>query len=134
MDKSFDIPLHDIKPIVDITEYSLYYFIGISVAGIVLACGISYILYKWFVKRKVYNIRKEHHKLINQIDLNDTKNAAYALTMYGATFKNDGQRQTEMFQTIIQKLEKYKYKKTIDEKFDSETLGYIELYKEMLDV
>ena len=131
--QSYDIPLHDIKPIVDVQEYSLYYFLGISFLGVILFLGIAYLIYKWFVKRNAFNIRKEHLKLLNSLDLSDTKQSAYAITMFGATFKDDSPRHQEMYENITNRLELYKYKKEVKE-FDSEVIGYIKLYEGMIDV
>lgn len=131
--QNYTIPLHDIKPIVDVQEYSLYYLIGISTFVFILTCIIIYLIYKWLQKRKAFSIRKEHLRLINSLDLNDTKSSAYAITTYGYTFKDDSDRHQEMYENITSRLEVYKYKKEVDN-FDSEVLGYIELYKGMLDV
>ena len=131
--KQFDIPLHDIKPIVDVHEYSFYYFLGAVGGTIILVFGIAYLLYIWYKKRNAFNIRTHHLKLLNSLDLTDTKNSAYAISSYGFTFKDDSTRHVEMFNNLSQRLEDYKYRKNV-EKFDDETLGYIELYKEMLDV
>ncbi len=131
--QDYDIPLHDIKPIVDVHEYSLYYFLGVSGVAILLACGTLYLLYIWFKKRKRFNLRVEHKKLLSTLDFGDAKQAAYAITSYGATFKNDTPRHVEMYKNLSQRLEAYKYKKVVDG-LDKETLGYFELYKEMCDV
>ncbi|WP_415397976.1 hypothetical protein [Sulfurimonas sp. CS5] len=133
INKSFDIPLHDIKPIVDIQEYSLYIFLGISLVVLLIILGISYLIYKWIKARNAFNIRAEHFKIINSLDFSDTKNAAYTITSLGLTFRNDSQRHSEMYDNIAQRLEAYKYKKEVDE-FDSEVIGYIEVYKGMIDV
>ncbi len=130
--QSYDIPLHDIKPIVDVEEYSLYYFLGISIFVFILTCIIAYLIYNWFKNRKRFSLRKEHLRLINSLDLSDTKNSAYAITAYGHTFKDDSDRHKEMYENITSRLEVYKYKKEVDS-FDSEVLGYIELYRGMLD-
>lgn len=132
-EQSYDIPLHDIKPIVEIEEYSFYYFLGASLLVIVFIFAVAYILYKWLKKRNVYNVRKEHFKLLNGLNLDDTKQSAYDITHYGATFKNDSPRHTEMYENLIGRLERYKYKKEVDG-FESEIYGYIELYKGMIDV
>lgn len=131
--QNFDIPLHDIKPIVDIQEYSLYYFVGLISVVVFLACGIAYLLYLWFKRRKTFNIRKEHMKLINSLDLSETKKAAYAITVYGVTFADDSPRHVQMYKNLAKRLEVYKYKKSVDA-FDDEAIGYIELYKGMIDV
>lgn len=132
-EQSYDIPLHDIKPIVEIEEYSLYYLFGISFFALAMLLALSYLLFSWFKKRNRYNKRKEDLKCINELDLMRTKESAYALTLYGATFKNDSQRHLEMYENIVARLEGYKYKKEVAA-FDDETLGYIELYKGMIDV
>lgn len=133
INKSFDIPLHDIKPIVDIKEYSLYYFSALVFVGVILASALAYLIYKWIKARNAFNIRTEHFKIINSLDLSDTKNAAYTITSLGLTFRDDSERHSEMYDNIAQRLEAYKYKKEVDE-FDSEVIGYIEVYKGMIDV
>ncbi|DAB27469.1 MAG: hypothetical protein A2513_09440 [Sulfurimonas sp. RIFOXYD12_FULL_33_39] len=131
--QSYDIPLHDIKPIVEIEEYSFYYFLGISSIALILVSVVIYFLYMWFKKRKTFNIRKEHFKLLDLLNLNNAKDSAYAITLYGSTFKDDSPRHKEMYENLVSRLEAYKYKKSV-EKFDNETIGYIELYKGMIDV
>ena len=131
--QQFDIPLHDIKPIVEVQEYSLYYLLGSISLAILLACGIGYLVYLWYQKRNAFNERKHNIKLINELDLSDTKNSAYAISSFGYIFKDDSPRHVEMFRNLSERLEVYKYKKDVD-KFDSETLEYIELYKDMLNV
>lgn len=128
-----EIPLHDIKPLLEIQDYSFYYFLGVIILLFVLVLGISYLLYRYFKNKKTFNIRKEHHKILNNIDINETKKAAYELTQYGATFKDDSERNLKTYHELTDKLEKYKYKKSV-EAFDAETLRVIELYKGMLDV
>lgn len=131
--QSYDIPLHDIKPIVEVQEYSFYYFLGAVGIVTILLLGIVYLIYIWLRGRKAFNERKHHFKLLNEIDLNDTKQSAYAISSYGYTFKDDSPRHSEMYKNLSDRLEAYKYKKEV-KSFDEETLGYIELYKGMLDV
>jgi len=131
--QNYDIPIHDIKTIVEVEEYSFYYLVGFSVLGVIVLLSILYLIYMYFKNKNSYNERKEHFKLISSVDLDDTKKAAYALSLYGATFKNDGDRQKGMYENLTSRLERYKYKKSV-EKFDQETLNYIELYKGMIDV
>ncbi len=131
--QNYDIPLHDIKPIIEIQEYSFYYLLALIVLTIIILFGVAYLVYKWIEKRNAFNIRKEHLKLINEINFKDTKQAAYSITSYGYTFKDDSPRHSEMYKNLVDRLDEYKYKKDV-ELFDSEVMGYIELYKEMLDV
>ncbi len=132
-EKIYDVPLHDIKTVVEVQEYSFYYLLGTVFLSILVLIAFGYFIYKYIQKRNAYNERKEHFKLLNSLDLSDTKNAAYAISRYGLTFANDGQRESEMYKNIISRLEQFKYKKSVEE-FDRETLGYIELYKDMINV
>ncbi len=133
LDNTYDIPLHDIKPLIEIQEYSLYYFVAIITIISLILFGILYLLYKYLRDRKKYNKRKAHFTVLEALDLNDTKQTAYDLTVYGATFKNDTPRHFKHFDLMVEKLEKYKYKKSV-EAFDEDTLRQIETYKGMLDV
>ncbi len=133
LNQTFDIPLHDIKPIVEIQEYSLFYFLGLIFVGLVVLFGVTYLLYKYFKARNAFNIRKEHLQVINRLNLSQTKESAYTITILGATFKDDSPRHSQMYSNLSKRLQEYKYKKEVDE-FDSEVLGYIEVYKSMLDV
>jgi hypothetical protein len=128
-----DIKIHDIKPIVDIQEYSFYYFLGISLVALLFVGAIAFLIYKYIKQKNAYNVKKEHLKIINELDFTNTKESAYAITLYGATFKDDSDRHKEMYKNIVDRLEVYKYKKDV-EVFDKEILGYIDLYKGMLDV
>jgi hypothetical protein len=128
-----EIELHDIKPILEIQEYSLYYFLGLVGFLILLSLAIAYLLHLWLKKRKAFNIRKEHKKLLFSLELSDAKKAAYDITFYGATFKNDTPRNLEIYNNLCSKLEEYKYKKYVNT-LDEDTLGYLELYKGMCDV
>ncbi len=131
--QSFDIPLHDIKNIVDVDEYSLYYLLGGSFLALLLLSALAYLLYVWLNKKAKFNLRKENYKALNSLDLRDAKKSAYAITFYGATFKDDSPRHHEMYLNLTERLEVYKYKKEVGA-FDDETIGYIELYKGMIDV
>jgi len=131
--QNYDIPIHDIKPLVDIPEYSLYLAIGIATIIVFLLISLLYFIYKWFKNRNKFNLRKEHYKSLHELDLNDTKNAAYQISSYGYIFKDDSPRHTEMYDNLTQRLENYKYRKSV-KAFDEEVKGYIELYRGMIDV
>ena len=127
------LKLHDIKPLVEVNDYSFYYFLVLVGVFLVVFVGFLYLLYKWLKHKKKEDIRKKHLKILLNVNLNDTKKAAYTLTKYGATFKDDDIRHKEMYKNMIEKLENYKYKKEVED-FDNETLSYIKLYREMCDV
>ena len=133
MQKTYDIPLHDIKPLLEVQEYSFFYSLGLLFVAVFLLLALTYLGYRWFQKRNAFNIRKEHAKLISNLNFKDTKKSAYLITLYGATFKDDSPRHSSMYKNLTDRLDEYKYKKEVDE-FDDEVKGYIELYKGMIDV
>ena len=131
--KSFDIALHDIKPIVDIQEYSFYYLLGASLFVLFIILGLIYLMYKWIKAKNAFNIRRENIKIINSLNLSETKDSAYTITSLGLVFKDDTPEHTQIYDNLVQKLESYKYRKEVEE-FDSEVLSLIEQYKGMIDV
>lgn len=128
-----EIPIHDIKPLLEVHEYSLYYFTAIVIVATLLLLGVLYLIYRWYKNKNRFNIREQHYKLLNNIDYSDPKKAAYDITFYGATFKDDSERHLRAYENMLEKLEKYKYKKEV-EPFDDETHHYIELFKGLIDV
>jgi len=132
-EKNFDIPLHDIKPIVAVEEYSVYFFLALVLVGAILLFGALYLLYKYVKYKKRYNKRAEDKKALETISFEDPKAAAYAMTRYGLTFSQDSSRHREMYANLSARLETYKYKKVVDS-IDEETLSYYKVYKEMCDV
>ncbi len=132
INQSFDIPLHDIKPIVDIQEYSLYYFSVLLFFGFLLISGVIYILYRWIKTKNAFNIRREHLQTINSLKFDNSKEAAYIITLIGATFKDDSQKHSEIYEDLVKRLEEYKYRREVD-KFDNEVINLIELYIGMIN-
>lgn len=132
MAQNFDIPLHDIKPLVEIQEYSFEYLIALNLVLILIFMGLLYLFFRWLKNRNKYNLRKDHAKLIKALELHDTKAAAYKLTLYGATFKDDTPRHTKAYEELFDALEAYKYKKNVAA-FSDDTLHFIELYRGMID-
>lgn len=128
-----EIPIHDIKPLLEIHEYSLYYFIAIVVGATLILLGVIYLIYRWYKNKNRFNIRAEHYKLLNNIDYTNPKKAAYDITLYGETFKDDSERHQRGYENMLERLQKYKYKKEVDS-FDDDTYHYIELFQGLIDV
>jgi flagellar biosynthesis/type III secretory pathway M-ring protein FliF/YscJ len=133
MPEKYDIPLHEIKPLIEIQEYSMVYLLALCAVALIILLGLLYLLIRWLKNRNKFNLRKEHYRLINAIDFSDTKSAAYALTFYGDTFKEDSERHHRAYSDLVEKLEQFKYKKDV-ELFDTQTLNSVDLYRGMIDV
>ena len=128
-----DIPLHDIKPLLEIEEYSFYYLVALIAVAVIILGGVGYLLFKYLQRRNRFNVRAEHLKVLHTIDFNDAKKAAYDITQYGATFKDDSERNRNAYESLVEHLEQYKYKKYVSE-IDEETKHLFERYRGMIDV
>ena len=133
MPSSPDIPLHDIKPLVEIDDYSIYYFSGIVIGVIAILAALAFFAWKYWSKKNSYSIRKEHSKILHNIDFSHPKEAAYAITKYGYTFSGDDERHLQTYENLLARLAPYKYKKSV-EPIDEETEGYFNIYLGMIDV
>ena len=133
MAASYDIPLHDIKPLMEVPDSSFTILtILVGIAAVVLAGGL-YLLYRYLQSRKTVNHRKVHYKALKKVDFKDPKRAAYAITEHGRIFAEDSERLNETYANLMSRLEVYKYKKVVAA-IDDESRSYYKIYLEMIDV
>ena len=130
---SIDIPLHDIKPLVEVPDYSLYILIASVAVLLALAIGVIFFV-RYMLNRKKENMRIEEFKNLENIDFSDAKQAAYDISHYGLFFRDDSPRHFEAYQNLVLRLGQYKYKKDVDKTLDNETKGYYDIYVGMIDV
>ncbi|MDF1876437.1 hypothetical protein JHD47_01225 [Sulfurimonas sp. SAG-AH-194-L11] len=128
-----DIPLHDIKPLIEIQEYSLYYFSALVFIASVVVLVLVYLLYKYIKNKNSFNIRAEYLKQLKAVDLSNPKRAAYEITLYGALFEADSEEHKKLYSALVKELETYKYKKDVDS-FSEETKHSIKNYVGILNV
>lgn len=127
-----DIPVHDIYPLVEVSDYSLYYFLALVLIGAVAAASLFF----WFLKRlrsRKENPRKRAYERLASIDFSNPKRAAYAISETGRVFAQDSERTGKAYQNLFERLERYKYAPSVGP-IDAETVGYYRLYLEMIDV
>jgi|APCry1669189204_1035204.scaffolds.fasta_scaffold26184_2 hypothetical protein len=128
-----DIKIRDIKPLLEVPDHSLYFFIGVIIVSLLVLAGVFYLAFKWMKTKNRLNLRRNTYKKLLHVDLSDSKKAAYEITRYGLVFKDDSPRNEEMYFNLIARLERYKYKKDVGP-FEYEERSYLELYKGMIDV
>jgi len=128
-----DIPLHDIKPLVAIEDYSFWMLIGLSGTALLIVAALFYLLWKYLKERNRYNRRKVCFNALENISFANSKVAAYAISRHGLCFSDDSPRLHEAFQNLVSKLEPYKYKKTVGS-MDDDTISYYHIYIGMIDV
>ena len=103
--------LKDIKPIVEVVDFSFYYLIAI-VSRVVLI--VIFGLYRYFTRVKKTKILTQNQialKRLKNLDFKDVKNVVYSFSVDGFLFLNDKNR--DNFEALEEKLEQYKYKKDI---------------------
>ena len=133
MAASYDIPLHDIKPLMEVPDSSFTILTVLVVIVAVVLAGGLYLFYRYLEGIKRVNHRKIHYKALKKIDFRDPKSAAYAITEHGRIFAEDSERLNETYLNLISRLEEYKYKKVVAA-IDDESRSYYKIYLEMIDV
>ncbi|NOQ29554.1 MAG: hypothetical protein GQ570_00375 [Helicobacteraceae bacterium] len=131
--QDLNIPLHDIKPLVEVPDQSLYILIALVVVGLVVLIFLAIWIYNYFTRVKKLNIRKRDFEALQNIDFSDPKAAAYDISKYGLTFSNDSEQLQQKYQNLSEQLSAYKYKKDV-EVIDEKVKAYFEIYKGMIDV
>jgi len=132
MNRSVDIPVHDIYPLAEVSDYSLYYFLVL----LLVASAVAAALFFWFLKRLRHrrnSDRKIAFEKLKTLDSSDPKRFAYAISEMGRVFAHDNERTAKAYHNLFERLEPYKYAPYV-EPIDGETLGYYRLYLEMIDV
>lgn len=108
-----EIPIRDIKPLVEIPDSTLYILIVLValVAGII---GIViYFFAKWLKNRNRFNKKKHHLNELKNIDFSDSKSAAYLITFHAKEIV-ETDRCKKMLVELNEKLEMYKYRKDVE--------------------
>ena len=122
----------DIKATIGIADYSIYLalFIGALVL-IFLIISIYNIVYKFFHDKKRM-LKKAVFKKLKEVDFDNPKRAAYDITKYGRYLVHDD-KSKKIYDELLSLLEKYKYKKDVDEKIARRVIRYYYLFIEAVD-
>ena len=126
-----DIPLHDIKPLVEVPNDSFIYLSVIAVVFVIIVFLLLVWLWRFYRRKKGVDVRKLYLKKIHNIDFNDSKKAAYDISHYGRMLA-ESEREIEILENLDRRLSGYKYKKDVGQ-IDDETLNYYRLFLGVLD-
>lgn len=126
-----DIPLHDIKPLVEVPDNSFMFLIILAVVTLLVLIGLVLWAVSVYKQSKRENLRKSYLEKIRQVDTENAKEAAYEISYYGRLLA-ENQRELEMLESLDDRLSQYKYKKEVD-RLDDDTLSYYRLFLEVLD-
>jgi len=107
-----ELKIHDIKQLVDIPDLSLYLYMLLWIIGSLLFFILIFILIKLILNRKKSK-KKSYYKILKNIDLKDSKKAAYDITKY-ARLISQSDREKKLCAELIEQLENYKYKQNVE--------------------
>jgi hypothetical protein len=122
--------IEDIKPYIDSIDWTLYLSIFLVIVGLTLLVYLVRFLLKKIKIREEKNTRKIYLEVLNNIDWSNPKKAAYEITECGRVLATDD-KQKELFANLLVHLQKYKYKKVVDESIDSKTMREFEIFKQV---
>jgi hypothetical protein len=131
MEENLTAQLKDIKPLLEIPDNSYYIYWGLIIIGSLLLLGILFFILKRLWENRKSNLAKGYLEKIKTIDWKDTKHSAYEATHYARLLATD-ERRKEIFSQLEPMLEKYKYKKEVEE-VDQDTRNKFNLYVQVAD-
>ena len=120
--------LRDIKPLVEIPDYSFYLYIFLMLlATLVVVVTIYWLITR--VSQKRIDERKAILQELQALDFDDPKKVAYLITKKGKLLVKDSSS-LKIYEELLRRLAKYKYKKDVPP-LDTETKRYIKLFLNM---
>ena len=125
-----ELKLRDIKPLMEVDDYSIYFVWGATLVAIILLIVLAYYLYRFFKHQKEVNLRKIYIDRLKNVNLQEAKSAAYEIT-YCLHQIDIEEKNIAMAHNLIERLEKYKYKKDVHP-LDEDVKGYYHLMMEVL--
>jgi len=126
------IEIHDIKPIVEIPDVSIYFYYSIIVLLVTLGSIVIFFIYK-FLKPKKRSEEYKYYEILRNTDFENTKKAAYDISKYGRLLAKD-ERQKRLILELVELLSMYKYKKEIKSKISNEIETKFQIFMESIDV
>ena len=123
--------LRDIKPLLEIPDYSYVMFIILSLFLLIILIVLVYFFGKKFWLNRKINIRKVYFERLKSVDWNNSKKASYEVTFFGRALATEP-RIEEIYKQLVPMLEAYKYKKEVPH-IDAETMKQYELLVHIVD-
>jgi hypothetical protein len=123
--------LRDIKPFIELSDYSLYILIITILVGLLFGMLAFKKGCKSAKKNCKIDCQKYYLSRLKSVDWTLPKVAAYEATFYGRLLAQD-KRRKELFLQMKSRLDKLKYAKD-SAKVDSEIMRYYNLYKQVCD-
>jgi hypothetical protein len=123
--------IKDIKPFIELNDYSFYLLIITIIVGLLLAYFIFKKTYTRVIENCKIDCQKYYLYRLKTVDWSLPKVAAYEATYYGRLLAQD-KRRKELFLQMKNRLDILKYSKD-NVKVDAEIMKYYNLYKQVCD-
>ena len=123
--------LRDIKPLLEIPDMSYYLYVGFLIFVGVLLLGLLFFLIKKFWLNRKKNMRKVYFNQLKEINWDNAKESAYAVTYLGRELSTDD-RSRDIYRDLVPMLEPYKYRKEVP-KVDDKTIQQYNLLVHVLN-
>ena len=105
--------LKDIKGLVEVSDYSLYYLLGVVSIVVVLLMVLGFFIYRFLNKKERMTQQKLARSELKHFKVSDAKESAYRFS-HLAQYAADEAQQAKLDE-ILKDLELYKYKKEVPE-------------------
>ena len=109
--------LRDIKGLVEVTDYSLYYLLGIVGVAVIILIVLGILLYKYLTKKDPLTQKKVAMELLEKFEFGDAKQSVYEFSYLAQYAVNEAQHRE--LQQLLAELEPYKFKKEVPELDDA---------------
>ena len=126
------IKINDIKPIVQIPDFSIYIYYSFVLLVFIIICLLIYGIYK-FLQPKSKSQEMQWFEKLQHIDFKNTKQTAYDISKYGRYLAKE-ERQIHLLDELTNDLSSYKYKKEIPSELTEEIKSKFNIFMGTLDV
>ncbi len=126
------IKIHDIKPIIEIPDFSVYLYYGLLFLVFVVICLIIHGQNK-VLKPKIKTKEMFWYEKLQSLDFDNPKQTAYDISKYGRYLAKE-ERQVRLIDELTSELSSYKYKKEIPIILTQEIKTKFKIFMDTLDV
>jgi len=105
--------LRDIKGLVEVSDYSLYYFSALVAAALLLLLLSALLIYRYLTKKEPLTQQKVAIERLKAFEFGDTKQSVYDFTRLAQYAVSDDRR--EELEKLLTELAPYKFKKVVPE-------------------
>ncbi len=105
--------LRDIKGLVEVTDYSFYYLLGLIGLGVIVLIVVGVLLYRYSTKKTPRSQRAVAIELLERFEFGAAKESAYRFSHLAQYAASEEQRRE--LNALLAELERYKFKKEVPE-------------------